>query len=133
MKKSILILAFLPLLYNGKCTKAGKNCHKKLTFINNSNTNIIVALKFTSSGKCNLEGSTLKPQEKYEEDTRLCWENEAPIERYIIDPTKFNVFYQNGKQVFYSCDSIEIYNKVLKHYVLTVDDLKATNFVVTYP
>jgi hypothetical protein len=68
----------------------------------------------------------------YELNRNNCWEsilaNGEPEEIYIIDPNHYN-----DPNVFYDCDSIEIKNTVLKHYVLTLDDLKKNNFTITYP
>jgi len=46
---------------------------------------------------------------------------------YVVDPRKF--ISGTG---FYDCDSIPIKNKVLKHYELTLDDLKKANFTIVY-
>ncbi len=51
-----------------------------------------------------------------------------PLEVYIIDTSKYNTPY-----VFYDCDSIAIKNDILKYFSLTLDDLKQSDFTITYP
>ena len=48
-------------------------------------------------------------------------------EIYFIDP---NQFYTGGG--FYDCDSINIKSKVLKLHKFNLNDLKKSNFVITY-
>jgi len=90
---------------------------------------------FTDPGpdnKCILSGSVINPGEYYEDVRRVCFESEIsttkPYDLYIVDPSNYNDPY-----IFYSCDSIEIKNTVLKHYILTLDDLKQSNFTISYP
>lgn len=118
----------------GTCKKESPTCHHNIVIKNGSIDPVIYALKFTTginSVKCLLEGPILKPNEQINSDLNYCWEDELStgktFEFYILDPKKYN---QPG--VFYSCDSIEIKNKVLKHYVLTLEDLMRSDFTVTY-
>ena len=64
--------------------------------------------------------------------TRGCWEkkliNGVNFEFYVVDPVKYNT-----TNVFYNCDSIEVKNKILKRYSLTLDDLKKSNYTIHYP
>ena len=129
----ILSILCLLVLSATTCKKEGADCHKTITIINNSNQDVIPAFKFTDpNNKCILSGSAIKPGESYKDDRKECWENKIsatnPYDVYIVDPVQYN-----PPNVFYSCDAIEIKNKALKHYVLTLDDLKKTDFTVTYP
>ena len=115
------------------CKKEDKRCHREFKIKNLSNGSIIRALNMqNTSNKCNLSGSVIKPNEYYIMDRRSCWEDilakNAKLEIYIVDTSLFN-----SPNVYYDCDSIEIKNKVLKHYVLTLEDLQKNNFVITYP
>ena len=128
------ILCLLPLMAS-TCKKESKDCHHDIIIINNSTDTVICAFRFTTGAnptKCLLEGDSLKPTEYIPMKLKYCWEDELSNGRtqeiYIIDPSQFN-----DPNVFYSCDSIEIKNLVLKKYVLTLDDLKRSNFTVTYP
>ena len=48
------------------------------------------------------------------------------IEILVIDPGNYT------PDIYYNCDSIEIKNKILKRFVLSLEDLKNSDFVVTY-
>ena len=115
------------------CQKEGPDCHFSITIKNNTSKDIIHAMNFkNTSDKCNLSGTIIKPSEKYELTINECWESSLadgqPTEFYLIDPD-----HLNSPNIYYDCDSIEIKNKVLKHYKLTLDDLKKLDFTITYP
>ncbi len=131
--KIINCIILYTLLFSSTCKK--QECHYDISINNNSNTSVIYAKKaiLDNTSKCLLGGYVLKANEKYiEHSPRDCWEdrlsNVSPLEIFIVDTAKFN-----SPNVFYDCDSIEIKNNILKHYVLTLDDLKQSNFIVTYP
>ncbi len=132
--KQILIFILLSLILSAsKCKKEEDDCHYEITIMNNSNQDIIAALKFTNpDNKCILSGHVILPNENYKHSIKNCWEirlsNSTPYDLYIVD-----TIHYNSPNVFYSCDSIEHYNMVLKHYVLTLDDLRSINFTITYP
>lgn len=133
MKTTYLSLLCLIILSASKCKKAGDDCHYKITIANHSNDSIIAALRFTNTeGKCILSGPVILPGGNYQHAKNGCWENELgnskTYELYIVDPAHYN-----PSKLFYSCDSIEHYNTVLKHFVLTLDDLKNTDFMINYP
>lgn len=129
--KNIFIYIFCILLFsNAKCKK---ECHSEVLIINNSNQDIISALKINDpNGNCVLSGEVIKVGELDKRSTRGCWEkkliNGVNFEFYLVDPVKYNT-----TNVFYNCDSIELKNKILKYYSLTLDDLKKSNFTVHYP
>lgn len=134
MKTTLLSILCLLILSASKCKKESKDCHYSIKITNKSSAKIIYSTKGTlgtDPSKCLLsKNAELNPNEVYDERLRMCWEDELKyrnFEFYIVDPANFN---QGG---FYNCDSIEHYNTVLKHYVLTLDDLKNNNFTVTYP
>lgn len=92
-----------------------------------------MALRFYHHDSCMLAGTTIKAGGSYKLETiRDPWENRLingiAQDIYIVDPKKMNTI---GK--YYDCDSIDVYNKVLRHYVLTLEDLNRMNFIVTYP
>jgi hypothetical protein len=134
MKRLTVFIALLFILSSSKCKKEGDNCHYGIVITNKSSSKVIyskIGTLATDSSKCLLsKRAELQPNESYEETLRMSWEVELTyrnLEFYIVDPANFN---QGG---FYNCDSIEQYNRVLKHYALTLDNLKAMNFTVTYP
>jgi len=133
--KKIIIFSFISLFFlAGTCKKEGENCHHSIFITNNSSDTVICAFKgyYGSSELCNLAGSILNSSDKYKLNRNDCWEsilaNGQSEEIYIVNPDHFN---EPG--IYYDCDSIEIKNTVLKHYVLSLDDLKKINFTVTYP
>jgi hypothetical protein len=116
------------------CHRDRLDCHHNITFKNSSSDTIIYALKGSNgSGLCTLVFySNADPNEDVILDLpRYCWEQELgkgkTAEMYVVDPRKF--ISGTG---FYDCDSIPIKNKILKHYELTLDDLKKANFTIVY-
>lgn len=133
MKLNIYSIFCLLIFLSSTCKKEGDNCHKNIIIKNNSAYTVLYALRFTTgvtNTKCFLEGFNLTPNETVKYDSKYCWEdklsNGKTVEFYIVDPIKYNT------KPFYNCDSIEIKNKVLKHYVLTLNDLKRDDFMVIY-
>lgn len=133
MKTKIYFIFFLLPLMSGTCKKEGKDCHYNITIKNNSGNEIIAAIPLiNANGKCRLDGKLINKGGSYEyRPFNFCIENSLSSgttqDIYIIDPTLYNAI-----DTYYKCDSIKIKNKVLKHYVLTLDDLKRDNFTVTY-
>ncbi len=130
MKKILIVISMI--IMAGTCQKAGPDCHFYILIINNSSKAVIPALKFiNTSNNCILSGSTLQTSEKYEFRLRECWEDELADGRsqeiYLVDPDHYNT-----PTIFYDCDSIESKNTILKHYSLTLDDLKNMDFTITY-
>lgn len=135
-KLSLLLLLTVFSLAN-TCHREGPDCHHRVVIENASSDSIIFALKFynlthNNITQCGLDGEILLSNSKLDwQDHRACWENRLSSgkseEIYFIDPQQF---YQGGG--FYDCDSIEIKNKVLKHYVFTLEDLKRNNFIIIY-
>lgn len=127
--RTILIIITAVVLLSSKC----KRVEYDLLFVNNSGDSIIMAYKWHYDEQCNLQGITLKSGETHTEGSgKYGWENRLyggrTHEIYVIDPSHYNT-----PTIYYNCDSIELKNKVLKHYVLTIEDLKMNNFIITYP
>jgi len=57
------------------------------------------------------------------------------IERELREGGVLELFFVNNHQPqgFYDCDSIFIKNDILRHYRLTLEDLRRMNFTITYP
>ena len=127
-------MCFLVLMTLSAVTcKKDKECHLEIEIHNNSNQDVIVAILVPGSGnKCTMDGDLLPPGQidKYS-PLRGCIEKSLGDEYeliYIVDPNKWN-----NPNKYYSCDSIDYYNTVLKYYELNLDDLKALDFKVEYP
>lgn len=131
--KTIFIITVLFLTLSASlCNK--EECHRTITIKNVSSQKVIyssILYDGLNPSKCLLtKNAELNSNDFYIQESRSCWEDRLKnrnFEFYIVDPSNFNT----GS--FYSCDSIEIKNTILKHYVLTLDDLKQSNFIVTYP
>ena len=134
MKHILFLFPFLFTLFGSTCKKEGKNCHHSIIITNESSGDVVYATKARSgtTDLYNLQGAKLSIGQSYDEGRRSCWEyslsNGRVYEFFIVDPSQFN-----DPTVFYSVDSIEIKNKILKRYNLTLDDLKKINFKVAYP
>ena len=132
MKKLIIIMISILCIAN-KCKDEGENCHLKILIKNQSNQNIMYGWNIqNTSDECNLSVSIIYADGTYEYTRNNGWEsilaNGQTAEFYIVDPDHYNL-----PGVFYDCDLIEINNTILKHYVLTLEDLKNSNFTITYP
>ncbi len=132
MKFSSIAILFLFTLSAADCYKLGPNCHDSITILNNTNDTIIFALNFYYGDLCQIGGPVIEPDGSFSFNISSCWENELidgrEQEFYIVDPNNYN-----ASGVFYYCDSIEIKNTVLKHYVLTLADLQNNDFKINYP
>lgn len=133
----------LLVLSASKCNKEDDDCHYNIVIKNNSSQSIIFAILISGYGQpvpppnspiqCRLDGQEIKPGESYEyRPYNTCIENSMSSSDYedifIVDPNNFN-----DDNVWFSCDSVEYYNTLLKHYILTLDDLKENNFTIIYP
>lgn len=114
--------------------KREEDCHAYIYFNNQYDKDVLFALRFTDThGNCTLNGENVSKKASYSfRPFNSCIEeyliNEAPLEIYIIDPEEYN-----DPLAFYECDSIALKNKILKQYSLTLEDLKQSNFTLTYP
>ncbi|PJB59612.1 MAG: hypothetical protein CO098_02495 [Bacteroidetes bacterium CG_4_9_14_3_um_filter_41_19] len=133
MKVSLIFILLLFFFSASQCKKEGDDCHRSIRIVNNSDSTVIystILYNGINPSQCLLtEDAVISPKEYYIEYSIVCLEDRLESSDYtffIVDPQHFN---DGG---FYSCDSIEFKNKVLKHYVLTLDDLKNSDFVVTY-
>ncbi|MGD9994230.1 MAG: hypothetical protein AB7S69_13120 [Salinivirgaceae bacterium] len=130
--KLIYLYLFITSLLFSSCLENNKSCHYDILFNNESNYDIIWARLAYYDTLCSLNGNIVKSKETYiDHSPRHCWEDillPEPYEIFIIDTSLFN-----NEGVFYCCDSIAIKNKVLKHYILSLEDLKQSDFTITYP
>ncbi|GAA4104466.1 hypothetical protein [Mucilaginibacter panaciglaebae] len=132
MKNRIFLVLFSLTLMSGECKKASTDCHYYIYIKNNSQNAITVAIRIPGAdGRCRLDGEIVdKGATHAYRPYNFCIESSmlknATEDIYIVDP-------KNYTETFSSCDSVEINNKVLKHYVLTLNDLSRSNFTITYP
>lgn len=121
------------MLISSTC-KRDEDCHAYINSINQSEKDVFFSLRFTDfEGNCRLDGKKVVENETFDfRPYKSCIEDNLnsnmPLDIYIIDSEKYN---ESG--VFYDCDSIGIKNEILKQYSLTLDDLRQSNFTITYP
>jgi hypothetical protein len=127
----LLLLSTAFTLTASKCKK--EECHSTIYVKNESKDSVIVGRRFKDAvGRCNIDGWTLRSGETYEKRAyKGCIEDNMPdgstYEIYIVDPLQFA-----GNTVFYQCDSLEIKNKILKRFNMTLQELKSNNFTMIY-
>lgn len=137
-KSAVIFFLFVLAMSPGTCRKEGPDCHFMLTITNKSDKKVLYAVRLTAAtqvNKCRLDyPHELPPNASLGRSHRgACWEEILSVrefEFFIVDPDHFNQGF------FYDCDSIEHYNTILKHYVLThedVEELERNDFKVTYP
>lgn len=132
MTRILFFLTVLFLLSSSRCRKE-EECHKTITIRNGSSDTIIIALIAHEDSLCCLTGSETVPGDSLIlPQLRGCWEDELSGGRtqeiFIVDSRKYNQPLE-----FYDCDSIEIKNEILKHYILSLTDLQQVNFFINFP
>ena len=130
MKSKIIISIFIPLFFiSSKCNN--DSYHYDLTIKNNSSITISVSPNFTYPDTtiiCPLGHYEIPSGEEHIDHQSYGWEPRIGYLKY------FQIFII-GTDVINStpCDSIKKYNKFLKRYQFTIDDLNNMNWTVTYP
>lgn len=131
---SYILIIFL-ILSAGTCQKEDAGCHKSFFVENNSQETVIIALRLrkVSTRLCKLNGNTYAPGQHFELDLlRTCWEDELSGDKkqivYVVDTANYN-----DPNEFYPCDSIASRNNILRKYELSLEDLQANDFRISYP
>lgn len=136
MKRFSIFILLLIVLACFK-DKEGPNCHYSILLYNNSEQTISTGIKWISGGlnrTCNIAENLILPKGVYTLSGPLytCWEDEmrfaGDFEIFVVDPEQ-----TDNKYGFYDCDSIYSYNKILRHYKFTVEEMKEKNFIINYP
>ncbi len=129
-----MLISIICLMLISSTCKKEEDCHSYIDFTNQSEKDIIFGLRATDfKGNCRLDGNKVMKNETFDfRPYNSCIEDNlnsnTPLDIYIVDSDKYN-----EPSVFYDCDSIEIKNKILKHYKLTLEDLKKLDFTIIYP
>jgi hypothetical protein len=132
MKNSYLFLTLLILSTSSTCNRANENCHYDIIIINHSDYNVICGIVSNGIYGCRIDGEVIQPDNSFKyrpfngciEDRLFTGYNEHI---YIVDTSLYNI-----PNVYYFCDSIEMKNKILKHYILSLDDLINNNFTIIF-
>ncbi len=134
MKQTLVYILCAMTLTASNCKEENEECHYNIRIENNSSSKIIAATSLQNvEHECILDGKIINKGDFYlYKPFNYCIENSmdnsTTIDVYLVDPTLFNT-----TNLYYNCDSIEIKNKILKHHILTLDDLKQINFTISYP
>lgn len=134
-KRWWICLLIVPLLATG--CKKDKPCHDTITVYNGSADTVLLGIRHGGyeSDSCHLESpATIPPNSGWADKVRVgCWENQFAASS-LFRPEFY--FVQNGglndPGNDYQCDSLDQYNTILQHNVLSLADLKAMNFVLRY-
>jgi hypothetical protein len=132
MFKILLSIFCFLILLSSKCKKEGDDCHYHISIRNNSDGKVLWGIISNGIYGCRFSGNELEKNETAEYDfSHYCIEDilkdGETKQIYIVDPNNYN-----PPNVYYSCDSVEYENNVLKKYILTLDDLKQNNFTIIY-
>ena len=132
MKLSIMLFFFI-IATSFQCKKSEEDCHFEISFQNNSEMPVYWGILSNGIYGCRFEGEKLNKNEsgKYR-PFNFCIEDGMSdsdvFEFYVIDTALVN-----PPDVYFSCDSVEYYNKVLRKYELSLQDLKESGFTIYYP
>lgn len=132
--KSLVFIVVGVLLVAADCRRSNDDCHKKIIFHNQSNQSVHFCFRVINSqypNECGLksESGVVVAGSEWN-DTRLgCWEEyleSAPYEGYVVDAEQFSPDIVN-------CDSLEFYYDILAHYYISLPEMRAKQFTITYP
>lgn len=136
MKNYMFILLLGLVLMTSACEDKDTS-HFYITIKNQSENDVHICSLFTNTeGKCTLsKGGTLEKNSEYEFrpyntsiERQLGGGSKSVLELYLVNPDQYN---EHG--AFYDCDLVSMKNDILKHYKLTLEDLRQMNFTITYP
>lgn len=133
MKTLGIILACFVVI-SANCRRSNDECHKEITFRNQSNQTVHFCLKWRSSQDYDLCGlksisGVLGPGSEWEDERRDCWEyliELEPYERFVVEAQQFS-------PQFVPCDSLEYYYNILHQYSISLSEMKTNQFIVNYP
>jgi hypothetical protein len=125
----MVCLSYFFLQISSACNE--EKLQQSITIQNNSSDSIcfLYTEKYPDTLiDCKLVQRGLGPKQEYKLELRNGWENEFSrihvLQIFIID---LNIVRTEP------CDTIRKYNKILKRYQLTLDDVEKINWTITYP
>jgi len=133
--KKYMFIPLLCLLMSSTCQNEDKN-HFYITIKNRSNNDVYLARTGYYKGKCSLGIMEILEKNSVFEYRPYNWSiervlgrgSETVLELYFVNPDKFN-----EPADLYDCDSIPIKNDILRHYQLTLEDLRRMNWTIVFP
>lgn len=134
MKLIITLFTFV-LITSSRCRKEGKDCHYSVKIQNNSEKKMLWGIVSAGIKGCKISSSEIesKSTDKYNPystciEDRLTHKNDSNIIVYFLDPQ--STF---SPDEFYNCDSVENKYTILKKCAYTLNDLKNSDFTISYP
>ncbi len=132
--KSLGIILTCITLIAADCRRSSDECHKIITLMNQSNQSVhfcILQKNTQNQSLCGLKSisGVVAPGSEWNDERLGCWEADlefAPYEGYVVDAEQFS-------PEFVPCDSLEFYYNVLEHYSISLPEMRAKQFIVTYP
>lgn len=126
------ISGFLLLLMMTIGCRDKDSCHLHIQIINASDSSVFEGTVIPGANDtCWLDGTLLLPGQ-----SKKYYPFNGCIERYISEGELIHLFiidkHHYNDSSGYPCDSFEVINKVLKHYSLSIEDLKNNDFTVVY-
>ena len=131
-----ILLCFSLVLLAATCRKSDNDCHRYIQIVNNSTDSVIYSYKVYGSSidSCLLSKTAiLASGESYSQYGRTCWENKLNANHFDIYIVEIYGLDTSG---FLHCDSLYLYNDILRHYRLdesNVDSLKSVDWIIRYP
>lgn len=133
MKSIVIIIAGI-LLIAADCRRSSDECHKKIDFQNQSNQSVHYCIRVINSQNPNLcglksESGVVVSGAYWADERRGCWENHLEYghyERFVVDAEQFS-------PEIVPCDSLEFNYNILQYYSISLPEMKANQFIVTYP
>ncbi len=143
MKMNLFMLIIALIFFNQSCDDKGEDCHKTITFKNETaDTLYVVGSTFypDTSIYAGIPNPVLDPNFTRvlpnESNSRALWDRDC-LELSFKDliPSDTMMVYVFDAHVIETTawDSVKVNYLVLKRYDLSLDDLKRMNWTITYP
>lgn len=130
MKDLPLFLLIVIILSSAQCNREGENCHYEIEIRNESQDTVMFGgRKYVTEAGCGFDFITwIPPTSSFYFPNRHCWESEITSVNFRYVLFSPNV-YSAGNT--FPCDSSDHY--ALIQYNLTLEEVQAMNFKITYP
>lgn len=138
--KIVFVLFFIPFLLSGSCNSAdeSEDCHRRYTFINNSDRTIRLTVSVSYPDSTLLDGiggtSGITPAgEKKDFKTNGCYEYE--LNSGLMNEHGVIMVFLFDEEIFkkYTFDEIRKNQMWLKKYDMGFEDFQRMNWTITYP
>jgi hypothetical protein len=133
MSRYILFILTIIVLTSSDCKQEGRDCHYVVRIQNESAGTVRWGTLESGTGGCRLSGHLLQSGAHFDyRPYNWCIENSGMANGDLLDIYFIDSALYNPENVYYSCDSIAVRNKILRHDVLNLADLRELEFRVGY-